>query len=427
METLIKFDMFLKELSKDNSRTYKMNLLKQVEDEDIKYILNFIFNPFIVTGISDKKLTRDVSCDGADYMPTLRDLLEYLKKFNTGKDENIAKIRYFEIINLKNNLDLINLLRHIITKNLQLGIDAITINKCIPNLIPTFNVMLANKYFEKPEVVEGKEFALTTKIDGGRIIALKEKGEVNFYTRAGQKYEGLVDLEKALREFPMDDICLDGEITLLDKGTLTSKEQYKETMKITRKDGDKHGVKMLVFDCMPVNYFKNQFCPWDYDHRRAFLDHIFAQFNTIYFEKLSILYRGLNTSEITQWLNYNISHGEEGIMINICDAPYEFKRTNNLLKVKKMNDIELKVVGFEEGRNKLKNKLGALVCEYKNNTIKIGSGFKEEERIYLWNNKDKFIGRYATIQYFEESYNSKNHLYSLRFPIFIDFREDIIY
>ena len=35
----------------------------------------------------------------------------------------------------------------VLVKNLQLGIDAKTINKVIPNLIPTFNVQLAEKIF----------------------------------------------------------------------------------------------------------------------------------------------------------------------------------------------------------------------------------------------------------------------------------------
>ena len=50
----------------------------------------------------------------------------------------------------------VDLLKAIITKNLPIGIDAKTINKVIPNLIPEFNVMLANKYFDNPDIVEGK-------------------------------------------------------------------------------------------------------------------------------------------------------------------------------------------------------------------------------------------------------------------------------
>ena len=48
-------------INKDNSRNYKTTVLEaHKEDEDIKYYLDFIFNPFIITGISDKKLNRNM-------------------------------------------------------------------------------------------------------------------------------------------------------------------------------------------------------------------------------------------------------------------------------------------------------------------------------------------------------------------------------
>ena len=55
----------------------------------------------------------------------------------------------------------------------------------------------------------------------------------------------------------------------------------------------------------------------------------------------------------TKYLEELTSAGEEGVMINICDALYEFKRTTNLLKVKKMNTLDLEIVGVEEGEGRL--------------------------------------------------------------------------
>jgi DNA ligase-1 len=310
---------------------------------------------------------------------------------------------------------------------LSIGCDAKTINKEIPGLIPTFDVQLANKYFDKPEYVEGKQFAITTKIDGGRIIALKENGQVSFFTRAGQVYEGLVDLESEMLRLLPDNICLDGEITLLDRGTLSSKEAYKETMKIVRtKDKEKHGIKMLVFDCMPVSDFKEQTSSFTYLQRRQMLDCMTA-FNegvTEYFELLPILYLGADTSKITEILDEEISKGEEGIMVNICDAPYEFKRTNNLLKVKKMNTMDLEVLAVEEGEGRLAGTLGAIKVRYKNgNVVKVGSGFSDEMRALIWRNPESYIGQIAEIQYFEETTNADGGE-SLRFPVFKDFRTD---
>ena len=321
--------------------------------------------------------------------------------------------------------ELANLLMQLICKDLSIGCDAKTINSVIHDCIPTFNVQLANKYFDKPEIVEGKEFAITTKIDGGRIIALKENGQVSFYTRAGQKYEGLVDLEREfLEKFP-DNVCLDGEITLLNNVGIPSKEAYKQTMKITRKDGEKHGIKMLVFDWMPATDFKRQKCDIPYGRRCSEVEDLFANIDsTTYFEVLPFLYHGTDTSKIMELLDKAIAEKEEGVMINIWDAPYEFKRTNSLLKVKKMSTVDLEVVGYEEGSGRLSGTLGAILVRYKDgNVVKVGSGFSDDIRKEIWTNQSKYLNTVCEIQYFEETTNADGGI-SLRFPIFKDFRPD---
>ena len=51
-------------------------------------------------------------------------------------------------------------------------------------------------------------------------------------------------------------------------------------------------------------------------------------------------------------------------MIDLDDV-YYFKRTKSLIKLKVMSTIDLRVVGFEEGNNKNKGKLGAVLVKYK--------------------------------------------------------------
>jgi DNA ligase-1 len=294
----------------------------------------------------------------------------------------------------------------------------------MPNLIPTFNVQLANKYFDKPEYVEGKEFAITTKIDGGRIIAIKENGQVSFFTRAGQRYEGLVDLEQELLNCNYDNFVFDGEITLFDYKNYNSKDAYKQAMKITRADGEKHGVKMLVFDFMYSSNFRLQECPVSYIDRYSEMSAMFDMCDFTFFEKLPILYKGTDTSKITELLDAEIARGQEGVMINICDAPYEFKRTSSLLKVKKMNTLDLQIIGFEEGSGRLAGTLGAILVRYKDgNIVKVGSGFTDWLREEMWKNQGKYLDAICEIQYFEETTNQDGGI-SLRFPIFKDFRTD---
>ena len=195
-------------------------------------------------------------------------------------------------------------------------------------------------------------------------------------------------------------------------------------MKITRKDGPKQGIKMLVFDAMYADEFKAQYCPRTWEERRTSLQRLFDRVQPTYFELLPVLYEGQDTSMITKLLDEAIANQEEGIMINIALAPYDFKRTNNLLKVKKMNTLDLEVVGYEEGSGRLAGTLGTLHVRYKNgNIVKVGSGFSDELRALIWAEPSDFVGRIAEISYFEESSNASGGV-SLRFPIFKDFRYD---
>ena len=94
-----------------------------------------------------------------------------------------------------------------------------------------------------------------------------------------------------------------------------------------------------------------------------------------------------------------------------------------LLKVKKMNDIDLEVIGYEEGTGAMAGTLGSLIVEYKGNKVYVGSGFSKEQREEIWKHPNDYIGITISIQYFEETTNDQGGI-SLRFPVFLDFRYD---
>jgi DNA ligase-1 len=427
MNTLLHFKNFYEEIRSSNSRKYKQEVLQKYKDDEViqKY-LKIAFDPYTVYGIAVKKLHKDLGYNGEKEDLNVFELFDYLAEHNTGSTAEIVECQLALEYVAKQDQEAALLLEFLICKDLSIGCDAKTINSIIPNLIPTFSVQLAEKYFDKPERVEGKEFAITTKIDGGRIIAIKENGRVSFFTRAGQKYEGLVDLEREMIERLPDNFVLDGEITLLDYKNYDSKTAYKLAMKITRADGEKHNVKMLVFDGMPLMDWKTQQSSFTYLQRRQMLDCMTGFFNNdlTYFELLPILYLGSDTSKILELLDSEIARGQEGVMINICDASYSFTRTWNLLKVKKMNTLDLEIVGFEEGSGRLAGTLGAIHVRYKNgNIVKVGSGFSDEVRALIWLEPSDFVGKITEISYFEETTNASGGV-SLRFPIFKDFRPD---
>ena len=106
------------------------------------------------------------------------------------------------------------------------------------------------------------------------------------------------------------------------------------------------------------------------------------------------------------------------------DAPYKRGRSKDLLKIKGMQDAEYEVVGVEtgkatynEGGHKEFDVASALYIKHKDNIGKVGSGLSKEQRLRWFSNPEEIIGKTITVQYFEETQDSKTGMYSLRFPV----------
>jgi len=66
------------------------------------------------------------------------------------------------------------------------------------------------------------------------------------------------------------------------------------------------------------------------------------------------------------------------MMIKDPKSKYERKRSGFLLKVKKFDDDEATIIGYEEGTGKYKKMMGAVRVKNKKGVeFKIGSGFND--------------------------------------------------
>ena len=69
----------------------------------------------------------------------------------------------------------------------------------------------------------------------------------------------------------------------------------------------------------------------------------------------------------------------EGLMIKYPKSKYEGRRSENLLKVKKFDDDEATVYGYENGTGRCENMVGALmVVNDKGVKFKVGSGMTDK-------------------------------------------------
>ena len=106
--------------------------------------------------------------------------------------------------------------------------------------------------------------------------------------------------------------------------------------------------------------------------------------------------------------------------VNLSNAPYDCKRTSNILKVKKFNEADVRVLDLLEGTGKNKGRLGSITIQFEYEgklwTCDCGSGFNDDELDLYWEHKELLLGKIVTIKYFEVTKDSKTGKYGLRFP-----------
>ncbi len=147
--------------------------------------------------------------------------------------------------------------------------------------------------------------------------------------------------------------------------------------------------------------------------------------------KLPNVYLANQTSDLFAMTGHPQYKDWEGLMLRDAGAPYQYKRTDKLLKIKNWQDIECKVIGVKAGIGKHLGRLGALIVDYKGYCVAVGSGFNDQEREILWREL-KDGGRlynslvngelYIKVKYFEESTDADGNM-SLRFPTYLCFRD----
>lgn len=421
-----------KELQSTSSTLEKQNILKQNENNELfKEVLKFLLDPMVVTGISKKKIDKDVrvvyyETESGDYW--LEDLLEYISTNNTGRDNDIAYCQFY-ISKLTDDEELQDFIKSIITKSLKLGVDVKTANKVYgKNFIPKLDVMLGTS-IEKCKIPQGTWFSISQKLNGSRCFYYKGK----LYTRQGKVYTGcehiikdIQSLDKYYKDYCKDEeYVYDGELILKDD-TLTDSEAFQKGVGIANSDKEtKEELKLVIFDMLNQKEFEIGESVYSYKKRKEQLTDlrkIIGHENLTNIQVIPMFYEGTDQDKIWKWLDYAEFNDMEGIILNL-DAPYECKRTKNLIKVKKFFDIDLRCIGVEEGSGKYANTLGAIVCDYKGNELRVGSGFTDAQRDYYWNNPSEIVGKTVTIKYKEETKN-KNGGQSLQFPVWITTRFD---
>lgn len=399
----------------------------KVHRDDIyfKRFLYFALNPMLTYNISKKstdKLMAEENFDGQKliFFNDIFECCEHLSRLRGMDDATLRQVKM--LLNVKYpEMDERDLYIQLLSKKVRLGIAAKTINKIIPNLIPEWEVQQAYTV-EKYPLKEGTEFWLTQKLNGARATLY----EGQLLARSGMPYKGLEHITDALSWLRVAGFVADGELTLKDKGDLSDNEAFRVSTGILNSDNvNKTVICYTIFDMIPVKDFDALKPQVTYRYRRDILNQFAERIADTdgAVKVLPVLYHGTDQSKIEELLEQMVREDKEGLMIN-TDVPYRRTRHKGILKVKRFYTMDLPIIRCEEGTGRLSGTLGAFVLKYKENEVKVGSGFTDEQREQFWNNRDDMEGLLCEVKYKEISQDKGTGLESLQFPVFVGIRTD---
>lgn len=250
-----------------------------------------------------------------------------------------------------------------------------------------FEPMLAQTYEKYSHLCFDVPTFIQPKLDGLRCI--NQNG--NMSSRNGKPYLTVDHLTQ-------NDYLLDGELYSHDyKSDFNKIVSLCKKTKPTRDD---------IYECANIIEF------WAYD---------FPECNKPFSERLKQLkiavdklgndmikvvptYEVKNQKDIDKYHELFLSEGYEGSIIRIDLGKYENKRSKQLLKKKDFYDGEFTIVDFEEGKGGRAGTAGNVILRLKDGrTFGAGLKFDKEYVTQLLLNKKKYIGKTATIKYFQET------------------------
>lgn len=416
----------IKSLENTSSTNEKVAILKSNKDNELlKKVLEYTYNDNMQFGLSEKKLRELLKDYEAQFNLTWKDGFEMLDTLSSSNINDELRSMVLEFLDIQPSEELKELWIRIITKDLRINAGAKLINKAIPKIIPTFEIQQAYQISKYPPKGD-RTFVLDEKLNGINCSFLNGV----FLSRQGKEIKGLDHIKEQLEKLSFNNYYFNGELIRDNVDGISNGENFRMTTSIVNSDAEsKDEIGFVIFDLLPIEEFYAGKSKLEYKDRLKQLNQVKDETNENKLNSLyipQVFYIGRDIDAIDENLEIATKMDLEGLMFHEYegkDSYWKSKRHRGILKIKKFMETDCKVIDVLEGEGRLKGTLGALVCEYKGNTVNVGSGYDDSTRSEIWSNRDNVIGRYISIKYKEETQDKKSKLYSLQFPIYLKMKQ----
>ena len=413
-------------LQDTNSRIEKEQIVKDIDPrckEDFDFIIECLAGKHKF-GYTYKRYP--FLYNSTIYAMTVKSVLQFL--LTPAKDKDLSTENIMSYVSLTTKWA--DFFEPIVNRTLRLGIGESLVEKSI------ISPMLAKK-LENDVKFSKNGYFVTEKLDGNRCIASYDGEKWNFTSRNGKAMH--VDIDMSLMD---KSYIYDGEI-MTPAQTINSElrgreilfgakqtDWQKEDFNTTSGLINRHTLnKVLTFNVFDI------LIDAPYIERRRELDKLSPEDTGLDVRILPTLGHFATKEDlfanIPILLDKITSTGGEGLMINLADSPYLQKRTDQLLKVKKVYTMDMRVFDWSYGTGKYYDVLGNIYCQAnfdgKVVTCSVGTGISDEQREDWALHPDKIVGKIVEVSYFSLSQDKAKkgtNEYSLRFPRLKRVRDD---
>ena len=274
--------------------------------------------------------------------------------------------------------------------------------------------MLAHKFEDASPTKREPPFFVQPKYDGIRAIWYQDKLWSRPHIGPSHKILGVPQVMKELQTY-FSGVSLDGELYEHGKGAT-----FERTSGLARRK---------------VNIEKNRLQYWVFD---IYSPDSYTSFEKRWFKLLNIFRQLIRDAFIPRWVKLSncevvacsremldqrmaeirgqaLAQGYEGIILRRPEADYQGKRTWDLLKYKWWQDIEVKAIGFVEGKGKFQGMLGSIQYQMRDGKQGFcGSGMKLNDgtstlddavRLKIWTHTRSYISLSFTLCFQELTAN----------------------
>lgn len=273
--------------------------------------------------------------------------------------------------------------------------------------IKFFAPMLAEKYRKYKKKMKFP-VGVSNKLNGIRSNHFIDAS----FSRTGEQFHNIEHIRESTaplyQKFP--NLFLDGE--LFNKKYKNLLNRISELVSVNMKPKDitpelreesRKIVRLVVYDGFGFNNITQE---TPYEQRIAALEELLAGFEFIDIEA----YEEANShEEIEVAFKAAEERKDEGIIIRILDAPYLNKRTKFLLKYKHFEDEEFEILDIEPGTGNWQGCAKKIICKLNTpatngkTTFKSNIRGEREDLRALYENKEKYIGQKANVEFQEYS------------------------